>query len=282
MAHLIDGKAVAAKIRAQLKEETARMKEERGDVPGLAVIRVGEDPASKVYVGGKRKAAEEIGFNSWEHHYDAGVSQAEIIAKVQELNANPAVHGMLIQLPLPKHIDADAVMAAVKPEKDADGFHVVNAGLLAIGRPGPRPCTPLGVMRLLKEIRYDPTGKHAVVVGRSNIVGKPMALMLLQANATVTICHSKSDLPREVREADLLVAAVGVPELVKGEWIKQGAVVIDVGVNRQPTGKLVGDVEFATASQRASYITPVPGGVGPMTIAMLMQNAMDAAKRAGR
>ena len=243
------------------------------------MIRVGEDPASKVYVGGKKKAAEEIGFKSVELHYDADVTQAELLEKVRELNEDASVHGLLVQLPLPKHLDANAIMEAVRPEKDADGFHVVNAGLLSIGRPGPRPCTPAGVMKLLEEVGCNLTGKKAVVVGRSNIVGKPMALMLLQANATVTMCHSKSDLAREVPQADVVVAAVGVAELIKGEWIKPGAVVIDVGMNRNAEGKLVGDVEFAAASERASWITPVPGGVGPMTIAMLMQNTYDAALR---
>jgi methylenetetrahydrofolate dehydrogenase (NADP+)/methenyltetrahydrofolate cyclohydrolase len=279
MAQLIDGKAVAARVRAEVKAEVERLKRERGIVPGLAVVRVGEDPASKVYVTGKKKAAEEVGFNSWEHHPDENITQDALLALVQKLNDDPAVHGILVQLPLPKHIDADVIISAVKPEKDADGFHPMNAGNLMLGRPATRACTPYGIMRLLEEIGCNVAGKRAVVVGRSNIVGKPMALMLLQKNATVTIAHSKSDVRREVEDADIVVVAVGVAELVKGEWIKPGAVVIDVGMNRKADGKLVGDVEFATASERASYITPVPGGVGPMTIAMLIRNTLEAAAR---
>ncbi len=277
MAQLIDGKAVAARVRAEVKADVQRLKAERGIVPGLAVVRVGEDPASKIYVTGKKKAAEELGFNSWEHHPDASISQDELLALVRKLNADPAVHGILVQLPLPKHIDAELIISTVSPEKDVDGFHPMNAGRLSLGKPGLRPCTPFGVMRLLEEARCELSGKRAVVVGRSNIVGKPMALMLLQADATVTICHRKSDLPREVGMADILVVAAGMPELIKGEWIKPGAVVIDVGQNRKADGKLVGDVEFQGASQRASAITPVPGGVGPMTIAMLMRNTLIAA-----
>ncbi len=279
MAQLIDGKAVAARVRAEVKAEVERLKRERGIVPGLAVVRVGEDPASKVYVTGKKKAAEEVGFNSWEHHPDENITQDALLALVQKLNNDPAVHGILVQLPLPKHIDADVIISAVKPEKDADGFHPMNAGNLMLGRPATRACTPYGIMRLLEEIGCNLAGKRAVVVGRSNIVGKPMALMLLQKNATVTIAHSKSDVRREVEDADIVVVAVGVAELVKGEWLKPGAVVIDVGMNRNADGKLVGDVEFATASERASYITPVPGGVGPMTIAMLIRNTLEAAAR---
>jgi methylenetetrahydrofolate dehydrogenase (NADP+)/methenyltetrahydrofolate cyclohydrolase len=281
MAQLIVGIAIAAKVRAQVAQDVQTLKAEKGIVPGLAVVRVGEDPASKVYVGQKHKAAAEVGFANWEHHFPETATQAEVMAKVQALNADPKVHGILIQLPLPKHLDSDALIEAVRPEKDADGFHPMNAGMLSIGRPAPRACTPFGVMRMLQEIGFDPAGKRAVIVGRSNIVGKPMALMLLAANATVTICHRKSDLPAEVARADLLVVAVGVPQLVKGEWIKPGAVVIDVGMNRTPEGKLLGDVEFAAASERASWITPVPGGVGPMTVAMLMQNTLDAARRIG-
>ncbi|WP_224361957.1 bifunctional methylenetetrahydrofolate dehydrogenase/methenyltetrahydrofolate cyclohydrolase FolD [Hyalangium versicolor] len=277
MAQLIDGKAVAARVRAEVKVEVERLKAQRELTPGLAVIRVGEDPASKIYVTGKKKAAEELGFNSWEHHLEASIFQDELLALVQKLNADPAVHGILVQLPLPRHIDAERVIATVSPEKDVDGFHPINAGLLSLGKPGLRPCTPFGVMRLLEEAKCEIAGKRAVVVGRSNIVGKPQALMLLQADATVTICHRKSDLPREVAMADILVVAVGVPELIQGEWIKPGAVVIDVGQNRRADGKLVGDVDFQSASQRASAITPVPGGVGPMTIAMLMRNTIIAA-----
>jgi methylenetetrahydrofolate dehydrogenase (NADP+) / methenyltetrahydrofolate cyclohydrolase len=277
MAQLIDGKAVAARVREQVRQDVERLKAERGFVPGLAVVRVGEDPASKVYVTGKKKAALEVGFNSWEHHLPDTTTQAELLAVVEKLNADPAVHGILVQLPLPKGINAEEIISAVRPEKDVDGFHPLNAGKLSLGKPGLRPCTPFGVMRLLEEVGCKPSGKRAVIVGRSNIVGKPMALLLLQADATVTICHRKSDLPREVGMADIVVAAVGVAELVKGEWIKPGAVVIDVGINRRADGKLVGDVEFGPASERASFITPVPGGVGPMTIAMLMRNTFIAA-----
>ncbi|MCP3101253.1 bifunctional methylenetetrahydrofolate dehydrogenase/methenyltetrahydrofolate cyclohydrolase FolD [Myxococcus sp. K15C18031901] len=282
MGQLIDGKAVAARVRAQVKTDADRLRAARGLTPGLAVVRVGEDPASKVYVTAKKKAAEEVGFHSWEHHLDARVSQEALLSLVHRLNEDPAVHGILVQLPLPGHLDADAVVAAVLPEKDVDGFHPVNAGNLLLGRPGPRACTPLGVMRLLEEVGCDPAGKRAVVVGRSNIVGKPMALMLLQKHATVTVCHSRSDLPSEVSRADILVVAAGVRELVKGAWIRPGAVVIDVGVNRKEDGKLVGDVEFASALERASFITPVPGGVGPMTIAMLLGNTLEAASRQTR
>jgi methylenetetrahydrofolate dehydrogenase (NADP+)/methenyltetrahydrofolate cyclohydrolase len=277
MAQLIDGKAVAAQVRLEVKAEVERLKAERGIVPGLAVVRVGEDPASKIYVTGKKKAALEVGFNSWEHHLEASITQEALLAQVERLNADPAVHGILVQLPLPKHIDAERIISAVRPDKDVDGFHPVNAGLLSLGKPGLRPCTPWGVMRLLQEAKCDPAGKRAVVVGRSNIVGKPMALMLLQADATVTVCHRKSNLPLEVGMADILVAAVGVPELIQGAWLKPGAVVIDVGMNRMPDGKLKGDVEFEAAKERASAITPVPGGVGPMTIAMLMRNTLVAA-----
>ncbi|KFE62077.1 bifunctional methylenetetrahydrofolate dehydrogenase/methenyltetrahydrofolate cyclohydrolase FolD [Hyalangium minutum] len=277
MAQLIDGKAIAARVRAEVQVEVARLKADRGLIPGLAVVRVGEDPASKIYVTGKKKAAEEVGFRSWEHHFDASISQDELLAQVRRLNDASAVHGILVQLPLPKHIDAELIISTVKPEKDVDGFHPISAGNLSLGRPGLRPCTPAGVMRLLEEVGCNPSGKRAVVVGRSNIVGKPMALMLLQKDATVTICHRKSDLPREVAQADILVVAVGVPELIQGDWIKPGAVVIDVGMNRKADGKLVGDVAFQAASQRASAITPVPGGVGPMTIAMLMRNTLLAA-----
>ena len=281
MAQLIDGKAVAARVREQVRQDVERLKAERGFVPGLAVVRVGEDPASKVYVTGKKKAALEVGFNSWEHHLPDTTTQAELLAVVERLNADPAVHGILVQLPLPRGINAEEVISAVRPEKDVDGFHPLNAGKLSLGKPGLRPCTPFGVMRLLEEAGCNPSGKRAVIVGRSNIVGKPMALLLLQADATVTICHRKSDLAREVGMADIVVAAVGVPELVKGAWIKPGAVVIDVGINRGADGKLVGDVEFAAASERASAITPVPGGVGPMTIAMLMRNTFIAATGGG-
>ena len=280
MAQLIDGKAIATTVRAQVAQEARELRAGRGVVPGLAVVRVGEDPASRIYVTSKRKAAEEAGFNAWEHHFEATVSQAQILDQIRKLNENAAVHGVLVQLPLPRHVNAEEVIFSVLPEKDVDGFHPINAGNLFLGRDGVKPCTPLGIMRLLEEIHFDPAGKRAVVVGRSNIVGKPIAMLLLSANATVAICHRKSQLEQEVGQADLLVVAVGVAELVKGRWIKPGAVVIDVGMNRNAAGKLVGDVEFSVASQRASFITPVPGGVGPMTVAMLMRNTLRAAERA--
>ncbi|MCE9673914.1 bifunctional methylenetetrahydrofolate dehydrogenase/methenyltetrahydrofolate cyclohydrolase FolD [Myxococcus stipitatus] len=279
MGQLIDGKEVAARVRAEVKAEAALLRERWGLVPGLAVVRVGDDPASRTYVSSKKKAAAEVGFLSWEYALEADVSQEALLSLVHQLNEDAAVHGILVQLPLPGHLDTDAVLAAVRPEKDVDGFHPVNAGSLLLGRPGARPCTPLGILRLLEEIGCDPAGKRAVVVGRSNIVGKPMALMLLQRHATVTVCHSRSDLPSEVSRADILVVAVGVRELVKGDWVRPGAVVIDVGINRREDGGLVGDVEFARAAQRASFITPVPGGVGPMTVAMLLRNTLEAATR---
>ena len=276
MAKLIDGKAIASKIRAQLAQEVVRLRETRGVVPGLAVARVGEDPGSKIYVTAKRKAAQEIGLNDWEYHFDASVTRSQLLERIARLNEDVAVHGILVQLPLPDHLDGGEIIDHILPSKDVDGFHPVNAGKLLLGRPGTRPCTPLGVMRLLEEIGFEAAGKRAVVVGRSNIVGKPMFHLLLGANATVTVCHRKSNLEREVPEADLLVAAAGSPELIKGRWIKPGAVVIDVGMNRKADGKLVGDVEFQAASERAAYITPVPGGVGPMTVAMLLQNTLVA------
>jgi methylenetetrahydrofolate dehydrogenase (NADP+)/methenyltetrahydrofolate cyclohydrolase len=277
-AQLIDGKLIAAKVRDALKDEAKAIGDRRGFPPGIAVVRVGEDPASKIYVTSKKKTAEELGFGSWEHHLDSSISQSDLLAQVGRLNADPKVDGILVQLPLPKHIDANAVLLAIDPKKDVDGFHPVNAGHLFQGKPGLVACTPAGVMRMLEEIRFGPSGKSAVVIGRSNIVGRPMAALLINASATVTVCHSKSDVAAEVRRADLVVAAVGVKHLVRGEWVKPGAVVIDVGMNRGPDGKLAGDVEFEAARERASFITPVPGGVGPMTIAMLMSNTVAAAR----
>ena len=279
MANVIDGKALAAGIRAGVKAGVEALRGARGVTPGLAVVRVGEDPASKIYVSGKRKAAAEAGFNAWEHHFPATATQEQVLARISELNAAPEVHGILVQLPLPPHLDSDALIRAVRPEKDVDGFHPLNAGNLLLGRPTARACTPAGVMVMLERTGVKLAGAHAVVVGRSNIVGKPMALMLLQADATVTICHRKSDLAAEVPRADVVVAAVGVPGLVKGAWIKPGAVVIDVGMNRLPDGTLRGDVEYEAAAQRASWITPVPGGVGPMTIALLLRNTLEVAQR---
>jgi methylenetetrahydrofolate dehydrogenase (NADP+) / methenyltetrahydrofolate cyclohydrolase len=278
-AQIIDGKAVAARVRAEVAEKTAQFKATHKITPGLTVLRVGDDPASAVYVGGKKKAALEVGFHGVEVHLPGTTTHQEVLDRVLALNADPTVHGILVQLPLPKQVDADAIIDAIDPAKDVDGFHPMNAGNLFIGRPGLRPCTPTGVMRLIAETGVSPHGKRAVIVGRSNIVGKPMAMMLLQANATVTICHSKSDLAQEVPRADILVAAVGVAGLIRGEWIKPGAVVIDVGMNRNAEGKLCGDVAYAAAAERAGFITPVPGGVGPMTIALLMQNTLEAASR---
>jgi len=280
MATLIDGKAIAAKVRAEVaadvKARTARGLRQ----PGLAVVRVGEDPASKIYIGGKRKACAEVGMNSWEHVFAETATQEGVLAKVAELNADPNVHGILVQLPIPKHLDDRAILNAVDPRKDVDGFHPMNLGALVMGLPAPRACTPFGVMRLLREAGVDPAGKRAVVIGRSIIVGKPMALLLLEANATVTVCHSRTrDLPAVVAEAEIVIAAIGKGRFVQGEWIRPGATVIDVGMNRQPDGKLWGDVDFAAASERAGAITPVPGGVGPMTIAMLMRNTLDQANR---
>ncbi len=279
-AQLIDGKALAQKVRDGLKAQAEEILARHGRPPGIAVVRVGEDPASRVYVTSKEKTAQELGFGSWHHHLDAAVTQAELLALVQRLNDDPAIDGILVQLPLPKHLDATAVLEAIAPAKDVDGFHAVNAGHLFQGRPGLVPCTPAGVMRMLEEIHFDPSGKRCVVIGRSTIVGRPMAMLLLNASGTVTICHSRSDVAAEVQRADLVVAAVGVPRLVKGAWVKPGAVVIDVGMNRGADGKLCGDVDFDAARERASWITPVPGGVGPMTIAMLMHNTVQAARAA--
>jgi methylenetetrahydrofolate dehydrogenase (NADP+)/methenyltetrahydrofolate cyclohydrolase len=276
-AQLIDGKVIAAKVRTELKKNAADLAARFGRPPGIAVVRVGEDPASKVYVDSKERTARELGFGSWHHHLSANVAQTELLTLIRDLNDDPAVDGILVQLPLPRHLDTALVLDAVHPLKDVDGFHAENAGHLFQGRPGLVPCTPAGVMRMLEEIQFSLTGKNSVVIGRSNIVGRPMALLLLNASATVTVCHSKSDVAAEVRRADLVVSAVGSAQFVKGEWVKPGAVIIDVGMNRGADGKLVGDVEFAVAKERASWITPVPGGVGPMTIAMLMSNTVKAA-----
>jgi len=279
---IIDGKQIAARVRAEVATEVADLTR-AGTVPGLTVVRVGDDPASAIYVRGKRKACEEVGVRSVEHHLPATASQAELMALVAQLNASPEVHGILVQLPLPKHLDEGAVLDAIDPQKDADGFHPANVGALWLGRPAPRPCTPAGVMRLLDEAQVDPKGKRALVIGRSHIVGKPMAAMLLERHATVTIAHSRTaDLASEVGRADILVAAIGKAEMVRGAWVKEGAVVIDVGMNRRADGKLCGDVEYAEASKRASAITPVPGGVGPMTIAMLLVNTVELARRGAR
>lgn len=281
MATIIDGKAIAQKIRGQLKDEVGFL-DRRGIKPGLAVVLVGDNPASLVYVKAKGKACEDIGINSFQYNLHKDIAQEELLWQISALNKNPKVHGILVQLPLPKHLDEELVLEAISPEKDADGFHPVNVGRLVIGKPLFQPCTPFGIIKLLEDTGVELAGKKAVVVGRSNIVGKPIAMMLLQKNATVTICHSKTaNLQEEIKGADVLIAAVGRPNMIKGDWIKQGAVVIDVGINRLDNGKLAGDVEFESASKRASFITPVPGGVGPMTIAMLMYNTVEAAKKQG-
>jgi methylenetetrahydrofolate dehydrogenase (NADP+) / methenyltetrahydrofolate cyclohydrolase len=280
---IIDGKQIAAKVRAEVAAVVEELRA-KGVHPGLTVVRVGEDPASAIYVRGKRKDCEEVGIRSDEHHLPATTTQPELMSLIARLNADPGVHGILVQLPLPKGLDERAVLDAIDPRKDADGFHPFNVGALSIGIPGtPRPCTPAGVMRMLDEARVDPKGKRALVVGRSNIVGKPMAAMLLERHATVTIAHSRTaDLAAEVGRAEILVAAIGKAELVKGSWVKEGAVVIDVGMNRLEDGKLVGDVEYAPAAARSSAITPVPGGVGPMTRAMLLVNTVALAGRSAR
>jgi methylenetetrahydrofolate dehydrogenase (NADP+) / methenyltetrahydrofolate cyclohydrolase len=281
---LIDGRAFAKSILAQVAAEAATMKAATGFVPGLAVVLVGEDAASQVYVRNKARTTIEIGLNSIEHRLPAETAELDLLALVAELNADPAIHGILVQLPLPDHIDSSRILDAINPGKDVDGFHVVNAGRLATGLPGLIPCTPLGCSLLLKAELGDLSGMRAVVLGRSNIVGKPMAALLLRESCTVTVAHSRThDLAAVCREADILVAAVGRPEMVRGDWIKPGATVIDVGINRVPevggTTRLVGDVAFAEAQGIAGRITPVPGGVGPVTIACLLRNTVTAAKR---
>ena len=278
-ARIIDGRAIAAEYRQEFALRVERLKG-RGIVPGLAVVIVGEDPASQVYVRNKALASGAIGMHSEVHALSEDTSQAQLVAFVRALNANPAIHGILVQLPLPRHIDSRAVIDAVAPEKDVDGFHYFNVGSLFMGAPAFYPCTPFGVMKMLEHEGIEVAGKHAVVVGRSAIVGKPMALLLLNADATVTICHSKTrDLAATTRQADLLVAAVGKARMIDASMVKPGAVVIDVGINRTPEGKLVGDVDFAAVAAVASRITPVPGGVGPMTIAMLLGNTVKSAER---
>jgi methylenetetrahydrofolate dehydrogenase (NADP+)/methenyltetrahydrofolate cyclohydrolase len=279
MAAIIDGKAVAKEVQKQIKEEVEGLDRRWGWAPGLAVVLVGDDPASHIYVRNKEKACREVGIKSFEYLLPATISEKELLALVHQLNKDNDVHGILVQLPLPPHIRAEKVLEAISPRKDIDGFHPMSQGMLLLGGDGFRPCTPLGIMKLLAAAGCDPKGKTAVVVGRSNIVGKPVALMLLEKHATVTICHSRTaSLRDEVGRADILVVAIGKAGLVRGDWIKPGAVVIDVGVNRLASGKLTGDVEFDSAKERASAITPVPGGVGPMTICMLLYNTLKAAK----
>ena len=280
-AQLIDGNALSRQLRTEVAQRTAALKA-RGITPGLAVVLVGDNPASQVYVRNKVKACEDVGFHSVLEKYDASLSEAELLARVEALNNDPSIHGILVQLPLPKHIDDHKVIEAISPLKDVDGFHVASAGALMVGEVGFKACTPYGCMKMLESIGMkDLRGKHAVVIGRSNIVGKPMAMMLLAANATVTITHSgTADLGAMTRQADIVVAAVGKRNVLTADMLKPGAVVIDVGMNRNDEGKLCGDVDFAGCADVAGYITPVPGGVGPMTITMLLVNTMEAAERA--
>lgn len=292
-ASIIDGKAFAATVREKVAGHVARLKEENDITPGLAVVLVGEDPASQVYVRSKGKQTTEVGMNSYEHKMDADTSEADLLAVVEKLNSDPAVHGILVQLPLPKHLNEDLIINSVAPEKDVDGFHISNVGLLGTGQKSMVPCTPLGCLMMLRDHHGSLSGMNAVVIGRSNIVGKPMAQLLLGDSCTVTIAHSRTkDLPDVVRRADIVVAAVGRPEMVPGDWIKEGATVIDVGINRidapekglkedgSVKTRLVGDVHYESCSERAGAITPVPGGVGPMTIACLLANTVTACCRA--
>ncbi len=279
-ARIIDGKAISQELRAAWKARVNEIKA-RGVTPGLAVIIVGEDPASRVYVGNKVKACAEAGVYSEHIALPVNTPESVLLARIADLNANPAIHGVLVQLPLPRHIDSNKVLEAIRPDKDVDGFHPMNVGALVTGNTAFPPCTPSGTMKLLEKMGIEIEGRHAVVVGRSNIVGKPMALMLLHKNATVTICTSRTvNLAKYTRDADILVVATGKPGMITGDMIKPGATVIDIGINRMPDGKLTGDVEFESAKEVAGYITPVPGGVGPMTITMLIENTIQAAERA--
>jgi methylenetetrahydrofolate dehydrogenase (NADP+)/methenyltetrahydrofolate cyclohydrolase len=278
-AQILDGKSLAAQVRAGVKEKVARLAQ-RGIRPGLAVVLAGDDPASKVYVRNKVRACEETGVRSSLFEYPQSVSQAQLLDRVNALNADSSIHGILVQLPLPRQVDAPRVLDAVSPAKDVDGFHDANLGALLAGKPGIVPCTPAGVMRLLEHAQVPLAGRHAVVIGRSNIVGKPLALLLLQKDATVTICHSKTQgIESIAKQADILVAAIGRAKLVSAAMVKPGACVVDVGVNRLPDGTLAGDVDFQAAKNVAGWITPVPGGVGPMTIAMLLENCLYAARK---
>ncbi|MDX2094392.1 MAG: bifunctional methylenetetrahydrofolate dehydrogenase/methenyltetrahydrofolate cyclohydrolase FolD [Alphaproteobacteria bacterium] len=281
-AQIIDGKAFAARLRGEIAQATQAFTADSGVTPGLAVVLVGEDPASRVYVRNKGLACREAGITSFETLLPATATQAQLLAEIARLNADPAVHGILVQLPLPATMDAQAVINAIDPAKDVDGFHVINAGRLAVGQDGLVPCTPLGCLLLLKATLGSLAGKHAVILGRSNIVGKPMAQLLLRESCTVTICHSRTEfLAQETRRGDILVAAIGKPEFVKGAWVKPGATVLDVGINRitreDGSSALVGDVDTAAACEFARFITPVPGGIGPMTIACLLRNTLQAA-----
>ncbi|MEJ9149772.1 bifunctional methylenetetrahydrofolate dehydrogenase/methenyltetrahydrofolate cyclohydrolase FolD [Bacillus smithii] len=276
---LIDGKAAAKEIREEIKKEVNELKAQ-GVVPGLAVILVGDDPASHTYVRNKEKGCKEVGIHSEIYKYPAAISEAELLDKIRELNEDKRIHGILVQLPLPGHISESKVIDTISPEKDVDGFHPVNVGKMVIGKEGFLPCTPYGIMKLLEREQIDLQGKRAVVIGRSNIVGKPAGLLLLQRNATVTYCHSKTeDLSYHTKQADIIIAAVGKAKFLKAEDVKEGAVIVDVGMNRDENGKLCGDVDFESVREKASFITPVPGGVGPMTITMLLYNTVQSAKR---
>jgi methylenetetrahydrofolate dehydrogenase (NADP+)/methenyltetrahydrofolate cyclohydrolase len=282
MATIIDGKKLAQEQRNKVREEVLLLKK-KNIAPGIAVIIVGDDPASKVYVKNKRKACAEAGIESFEYTLPTNTSQKDLLNLIEKLNSDRKVHGILVQLPLPSHIDEQRILEAINPSKDVDGFHPLNMGKFLIGLPCFKPCTPAGIMALIDQAGFEIAGKHAVVVGRSKIVGKPAAIMLLERNATVTICHSKTrNLEKIIGEADIVVAAAGKPHMIKGNWIKKGALVIDVGINRDEKGRITGDVEFEAAAERAFAITPVPGGVGPMTIAMLLKNTLDAAKQQSR
>ncbi len=281
-AQLLDGNLLSKKLRAEIAARGAIVTA-KGVRPGLAVIVVGDNPASQVYVRNKVKACEDVGFHSVLERYAVELGEEELLARIATLNADPAIHGILVQLPLPEHIASERVLEAIAPEKDVDGFHVANAGALMVGHPEFKPCTPYGCMKMLESIDYPIRGARAVIVGASNIVGKPMAMLLLQAGATVTICNSKTrDLAHHTKDADILVVATGKPRMMSGDMIKTGAVVIDVGINRLPDGKLCGDVDFDTAKYIAGWITPVPGGVGPMTITMLLMNTLEAAEKAAK
>ena len=278
MSRIIDGKAVSAQVKERIKAETAKLKEQGVEV-GLAVVIVGDDPASKVYVRNKKKACEEVGFNSYEYAVPAETTEQELLELVNKLNADEKVDGILVQLPLPKHLDDKVIINNIRPDKDVDAFHPINVGHIMIGDYSFLPCTPAGVMELIHSTGVEVKGKKCVVIGRSNIVGKPMAMLLLHENGTVAICHSKTqNLPQVCSQADILVAAVGKPKIITADYIKEGAVVIDVGMDRDENGKLCGDVDFENCKDKAGFISPVPGGVGPMTIAMLMQNTLTAAK----
>ena len=278
-AQLIDGNELSAQLRGDVARRAQALRAQ-GITPGLAVVLVGDNPASQVYVRNKVKACQDNGLHSVLEKYDSSMTEEQLLARVESLNQDPKIHGILVQLPLPSHIDAQKVIEAISPAKDVDGFHIASAGALMTGMPGFWPCTPYGCMKMLESIGYELRGKHAVVIGRSNIVGKPMALMLLQKDATVTICHSRTkDLKAQTLQADVIVAAVGQPNVLTADMVKPGAVVLDVGMNRNGEGKLCGDVDFAGVRQVAGYITPVPGGVGPMTITMLLINTLQAAER---